>query len=70
MAVVKHVLKRILMMLAGFFVSVLIGLIAVVVIYSALATLPIASASQNSKGSTRSVGTGLAISWETNRPRL
>ncbi|MGX5847816.1 hypothetical protein ACWGTO_12160 [Mesorhizobium sp. PL10] len=37
---VKHVLKRILMMLAGFFVSVLIGLIAVVVIYSALAALP------------------------------
>ncbi|WP_192254052.1 hypothetical protein [Mesorhizobium caraganae] len=40
MAMVKHVLKRILMMLAGFFVSVLIGLIAVVVIYSALAALP------------------------------
>jgi hypothetical protein len=40
MAMVKHVLKRILMMLAGFFVSVLIGLIAVVVIYCALAALP------------------------------
>ena len=40
MVMVKHVLKRILMMLAGFFVSVLIGLIAVVVIYSALAALP------------------------------
>ncbi len=40
MAVVKHVLKRILMMLAGYFVSVLIGLIAVVAIYCALAALP------------------------------
>jgi hypothetical protein len=40
MAMVKHVLKRILMMLAGFFVSVLVGLIAVVVIYCALAALP------------------------------
>ena len=40
MAVVKHVLKRILMMLAGYFVSVLIGLFAVVAIYCALAALP------------------------------
>ncbi|TRC99712.1 hypothetical protein FJV76_08780 [Mesorhizobium sp. WSM4303] len=37
---VKHVLRRILMMLAGFFVSVLIGLIAVVLIYCALSALP------------------------------
>ncbi|ESZ06440.1 hypothetical protein NKH47_04910 [Mesorhizobium sp. M1060] len=40
MAMVKHVLKRILMMLAGYFVSVLIGLFAVVAIYCALAVLP------------------------------
>ena len=40
MAVVKHVLTRILMMLAGYFVSVLIGLIAVVAIYAALSSLP------------------------------
>lgn len=40
MATVKHVLKRILMMLAGYFVAVLVGLIAVVVIYSVLSSLP------------------------------
>ena len=40
MATAKHVLKRILMMLAGYLVSVLIGLIAVVAIYAALSSLP------------------------------
>ena len=37
---VKHVLKRILMMLAGYLVAVLVGLIAVVAIYAALSALP------------------------------
>ncbi|MCV3208289.1 hypothetical protein OHD62_28640 [Mesorhizobium sp. YC-39] len=36
----KHVLKRVLMMLAGYFVAVLVGLIAVVAIYAALSSLP------------------------------
>ncbi|UVK37000.1 hypothetical protein LHFGNBLO_003986 [Mesorhizobium sp. AR10] len=40
MATAKHVLKRILMMLAGYFVSVLVGLVAVVAIYGALSSLP------------------------------
>lgn len=40
MATAKHVLKRILMMLAGYVVAVLVGLIAVVVIYAALSYLP------------------------------
>ncbi|WP_027061695.1 hypothetical protein [Mesorhizobium loti] len=40
MATAKHVLKRLLMMLAGYLVAVLIGLIAVAVIYAALSSLP------------------------------
>ena len=40
MATAKHVMKRILMMLAGYFVSVLVGLIAVAVIYGVLSSLP------------------------------
>lgn len=40
MATAKHVLKRILMMLAGYFVAVLVGLMAVVVIYGVLSSLP------------------------------
>ncbi|WP_170136862.1 hypothetical protein [Mesorhizobium loti] len=40
MATAKHVLKRVLMMLAGYFVSVLVGLIAIAVIYAALSSLP------------------------------
>ncbi|CCV13688.1 hypothetical protein [Mesorhizobium sp. STM 4661] len=36
----KHVLKRVLMMLAGYFVAVLVALIAVVAIYAALSSLP------------------------------
>lgn len=40
MATVKHVLKRILMMLAGYLVAVLVGLVAVVAIYGALSSLP------------------------------
>lgn len=36
----KHALKRVLMMLAGYFVAVLVGLIAVVAIYAALSSLP------------------------------
>lgn len=44
MATAKHVLKRILMMLAGYLVSVLVGLIAVVAIYAALSSLPNAPA--------------------------
>ncbi|MBN9217437.1 MAG: hypothetical protein J0I79_05740 [Mesorhizobium sp.] len=40
MATAKHVLKRILMMLAGYLVAVLVGLIAVVAIYAALSSLP------------------------------
>ena len=37
---VKHVLKRVLMMLAGYLVAVLIGLISVVAIYAILSSLP------------------------------
>jgi hypothetical protein len=37
---VKHVLKRILMMLAGYLVAVLVGLVAVVAIYATLSALP------------------------------
>lgn len=40
MATAKHVMKRILMMLAGYVVAVLAGLIAVVAIYAALSSLP------------------------------
>ena len=40
MATAKHVMKRILMMLAGYFVSVLVGLIAVAVIDGVLSSLP------------------------------
>ena len=40
MATAKHVLKRMLMMLAGYFVSVLVGLIAIAVIYAVLSSLP------------------------------
>jgi hypothetical protein len=40
MATAKHVLKRLLMMLAGYLVAVLIGLIAVAVIYAVLSALP------------------------------
>jgi len=40
MATAKHVMKRILMMLAGYLVAVLVGLIAVVAIYAALSSLP------------------------------
>ena len=40
MAMVKHVLKRILMMLAGYLVAVLVGLVAVVAIYVTLSALP------------------------------
>ncbi|TIU02788.1 MAG: hypothetical protein E5W39_15705, partial [Mesorhizobium sp.] len=44
MATAKHVAKRVLMMLAGYFVAVLVGLIAVVTIYGALSSLPDAPA--------------------------
>lgn len=40
----KHALKRVLMMLAGYLVAVLVGLIAVVAIYAALSSLPNAPA--------------------------
>ncbi|KUM24708.1 hypothetical protein AU467_06270 [Mesorhizobium loti] len=40
MAVVGYVLKRILMVLAGYLVAVLVGLIALVVIYVVLSSLP------------------------------
>ncbi|MER8461873.1 hypothetical protein [Mesorhizobium sp. M1396] len=40
MATAKHVMKRILMMLAGYFVSVLVGLIAIAAIYAVLSSLP------------------------------
>ena len=40
MATAKHVMKRILMMLAGYLVAVLVGLIAVVAIYATLSSLP------------------------------
>lgn len=40
MAAVKHVLKRFLMMLAGYFIAVLVGLIAVAAIYGGLSSLP------------------------------
>jgi hypothetical protein len=44
MATAKHVAKRVLMMLAGYFVAVLVGLFAVVTIYGALSSLPDAPA--------------------------
>jgi hypothetical protein len=44
MATAKHILKRILMMLAGYLVAVLVGLIAVVAIYAGLSALPNAPA--------------------------
>ncbi|TPK56931.1 MULTISPECIES: hypothetical protein [unclassified Mesorhizobium] len=40
MATARHVLKRILMVLAGYLVAVLVGLIAVVAIYAVLSSLP------------------------------
>ncbi|MFK0688066.1 hypothetical protein ACFX5Q_07660 [Mesorhizobium sp. IMUNJ 23033] len=40
MAVVKHVSKRVLMMLAGYLVAVLVGLFAVVAIYAMVSSLP------------------------------
>ncbi|MEP6564057.1 MAG: hypothetical protein ABJB10_02895 [Mesorhizobium sp.] len=40
MVTAKHVAKRILLMLAGYFVAVLVGLIAIWAIYLALSTLP------------------------------
>jgi len=40
MAMAKHVMKRILMMLAGYLVAILVGLVAVVAIYAALSSLP------------------------------
>jgi hypothetical protein len=40
MVTAQHVSKRILMMLAGYLVAVLIGLIAVVAIYAVLSSLP------------------------------
>ncbi|UVK47626.1 hypothetical protein BPNPMPFG_000926 [Mesorhizobium sp. AR07] len=40
MVTAKHILKRVLMMFAGYFVSVLVGLIAVAAIYAALSSLP------------------------------
>jgi len=42
--VVKHVLKRVLMMLAGYLVAVFIGLISVAAIYGILSSLPNAPA--------------------------
>jgi len=44
MATAKHVMKRILMMLAGYLVAVLVGLVAVAAIYAALSSLPNAPA--------------------------
>ena len=44
MATAKHILKRILMVLAGYLVAVLVGLIAVAAIYAALSSLPNAPA--------------------------
>ena len=44
MATAKHVMKRILMMLAGYLVALLVGLVAVVAIYAALSSLPNAPA--------------------------
>ncbi|RUW53150.1 hypothetical protein EOA32_10410 [Mesorhizobium sp. M1A.F.Ca.ET.072.01.1.1] len=40
MAMVGYVLKRILMVLAGYLVAVLVGLVALVPIYAALSSLP------------------------------
>ncbi|TIU87390.1 MAG: hypothetical protein E5W03_07585, partial [Mesorhizobium sp.] len=40
MAMIGHVLNRILMVLVGYLVAVLAGLIAVVVIYAMLSSLP------------------------------
>ncbi|TIO79179.1 MAG: hypothetical protein E5X74_09230 [Mesorhizobium sp.] len=44
MATIGYVLKRILMVLAGYLVAVLVGLIALVVIYAVLSALPNAPA--------------------------
>ncbi|SDA97997.1 hypothetical protein SAMN02927914_06049 [Mesorhizobium qingshengii] len=44
MATAKHILKRILMVLAGYLVAVLVGLVAVAAIYAALSSLPNAPA--------------------------
>ncbi|TGP52706.1 hypothetical protein EN873_15715 [bacterium M00.F.Ca.ET.230.01.1.1] len=44
MAMIGYVLKRILMVLVGYLVAVLVGLIAVVVIYAVLSSLPNAPA--------------------------
>lgn len=44
MATAKHIVKRILMMLAGYLVAVLVGLVAVAAIYAALSSLPNAPA--------------------------
>ncbi|MER9950441.1 hypothetical protein [Mesorhizobium sp. M0047] len=40
MATAKHVMKRILMMLAGYLVAVLVGLISIAAIYAVLSSLP------------------------------
>jgi len=44
MATAKYVMKRVLMMLAGYLVAVLVGLVAVAAIYAALSSLPNAPA--------------------------
>ncbi|ESY83370.1 hypothetical protein NKI12_08825 [Mesorhizobium australicum] len=44
MSTAKHLMKRVLMMLAGYLVAILVGLIAVVAIYAALSSLPNAPA--------------------------
>ncbi|TGQ72615.1 hypothetical protein EN829_009010 [Mesorhizobium sp. M00.F.Ca.ET.186.01.1.1] len=44
MATAKHLIKRILMMLAGYLVAILVGLVAVAAIYAALSSLPNAPA--------------------------
>ncbi|MGX5828515.1 hypothetical protein [Mesorhizobium sp. 43Arga] len=44
MATAKYVMKRILMMLAGYLVAVLVGLVAVAAIYATLSSLPNAPA--------------------------
>ena len=40
MDLARHLLKRTLLILAGYFVSVLIGLVAIVAIYAVLASMP------------------------------
>lgn len=44
MATARHIVKRILMMLAGYLVAVLVGLVAVAAIYATLSSLPNAPA--------------------------